>query len=57
MINPKVYDRAFTMVQTIAKQHEGDMRTLDFDWYILEWYDSRNEIIQSPMPWLRIDFK
>lgn len=57
MLHPDVADRAFKMIQTISDKHKGYMRTLDFDWYVLETYDSRYEIIQNVVPWLRIDFK
>ncbi len=59
MLNPKVFDRAFKMVQEIANKHEGDMRSLNFDWYVLELYDARSPdaLVQQPVPWLQIDFK
>lgn len=59
MLNPKIFDRAFTMVQTMVNKHEGDLRSVDFDWYVLELFDGRypDVIIQQPVPWLRMDFK
>jgi hypothetical protein len=59
MLNPKVFDRAFNMVQTMVNKHEGDLRSVDFDWKVLELYDARypDSLIQQPVPWLRMDFK
>jgi len=59
MVPSKMFDRANTMFTTMINKHAEDLRTADYDWYVIETFDPRypDQLIQSIVPWVRLDFK
>jgi hypothetical protein len=59
MLTFKQIERASKMFTDSINRHGDDLRTADFDWYVVELFDARypEQLIQQLVPWCRLDFK
>jgi hypothetical protein len=58
MLTLKQIAVASKMFTDAINKHGDELRTADFDWYMVETFDARSGFfIQELVPWCRLDFK